>query len=202
MGTAMSSSGSAGSPTFSSMLDSPIIFDAEAGFSSVGTQGYLQARREDPIPPCPPNAAGWFSKVYSEVTQKNLGAAFNALLSVFLELEGVYGWLNCGGKGLGTLHRPPQVAAWVTAGRGRGGAMGNGVGPAIPSLAEFEDLWWKWWGELQPDWRVSDPQPGRLKRDMWPAGGLENWQTLRHPGPNGALSLIATLCWWGIKAKS
>ncbi|KAJ7717300.1 hypothetical protein DFH07DRAFT_762058, partial [Mycena maculata] len=151
----------------------------------------------------------WFRRVYAEVSQENLGVSYNSLLTLFTQVERGYKWEK-GGKGLATLHRPPQVGAWVTAGRGaRGGAMRNGVGPAILDLAVFEEQWWQWWSGLQPMWRVAakgntgngKATSLRFSRDLYPAAGSDAWQSLRHPGPNGALSLVGTLYWWGVKLQ-
>ncbi|KAJ7741970.1 hypothetical protein DFH07DRAFT_750702 [Mycena maculata] len=160
----------------------------------------------DIIPPCPSDAAEWFSKVYREVSQCNLGGGFNALLGVLIDLERTYKWDKGtkGGKGLSTLNCPLQLSVWITAGRGgRGGVLGNGVGPTIASLAVYDTNWWKWWDGLQPAWRIADRgRPGRFIRDVYPAGKPEDtYLPTHHPGPNGALSLVATLYWWGGKVR-
>ncbi|KAK6977646.1 hypothetical protein R3P38DRAFT_2580004 [Favolaschia claudopus] len=107
------------------------------------------------------------------------------------DLEKEYKWKG-GQKGLSTRYRPPQVASWITAGRG-------GVGPTLSDIGGYDESWWKWWAGLQPAWRVLDAErAGRFQREVYPeGGGEENWQTLRFPGNNGALSLVASLYWWG-----
>ncbi|KAJ7733215.1 hypothetical protein DFH07DRAFT_702051, partial [Mycena maculata] len=180
--------------------------DTSGGAISLGHNGQQDVAFEsdDDVPACAADAPFWFSKVYPEVSQHNLGSGFNALLRVFIDVERSYGWVK-GGKGLATLNRPPQLSAWITAGRGSrggGGVMANGIGPAIPSVVVFDMRWWQWWGSLQPPWRLSDSRRPRERylRDMYPASpGAQGGQSLRHPGPNGALSLIATLYWWGVK---
>ncbi|KAJ7068956.1 hypothetical protein B0H15DRAFT_764748, partial [Mycena belliarum] len=142
----------------------------------------------------------WFRAVYGEITAKNLGGTFNALLVVYAELEQTYKWDKGSSKGLGKLNRPTAVDKWVGVARGaRSGAMANGVGPPIGSIAKYEESWWRWWGGLQPDWRVSHAgRPGQFARVMGPGSDDTNsWATLRHPGVNGVLSLLASLYWWG-----
>ncbi|KAJ7226780.1 hypothetical protein GGX14DRAFT_693001 [Mycena pura] len=140
---------------------------------------------EDPIPLCPEDAAPWFKALYAEVTYKNLGRLFNALLRVFVDLERNFQWQKGAGKSLGSKNRPSQIASWVSVGRGtRGGPMGKGAGPCIGSVADFEKEWWLWWGTLQPKWRE------RIGAN------------LRFPGQNGALNLVATLYWWGMKLST
>ncbi|KAJ7649147.1 hypothetical protein DFH06DRAFT_918972, partial [Mycena polygramma] len=150
--------------------------------------------------PAPPNEAeAWFKARYAEVSKKDLGDSFNAVLRLFIELERGYRWTVGAVRGLSSTNRPSQVASWVSLGRGgRGGWISNGVGPKIVSLAVFDAAWWAWWKELQPKWRVQDGgRPGRFTRDTYPPRRKENWSSLRHPGQNGVLSLVATLYWWG-----
>ncbi|KAJ6447641.1 hypothetical protein C8R47DRAFT_999749, partial [Mycena vitilis] len=96
--------------------------------------------------------------------------------------------------------RPAQLSAWVRAGRGvrPPGPLGNGVGPAIQSLAVYDAEWWRWWASFQPNWRTKDSgTPGRFLREAYPQSGKDAWEDMRRPGPNGALSFVATLYWWG-----
>ncbi|KAJ6487265.1 hypothetical protein C8R47DRAFT_979203 [Mycena vitilis] len=152
----------------------------------------------DSIPPCPAEAKQWFKDVYKEITAKDLGDSYNAVLRLLIDLERVYRWEVGAVRGLSTTNRPQQVATWVNLGRGgRGGWISNGVGPPIESLTIFDDLWWKWWGGMQPEWRVADAgTPGRFTRDRYPTKKAD-WACLRHPGKNGFLTVVATLYWWG-----
>ncbi|KAJ7664353.1 hypothetical protein DFH06DRAFT_986198 [Mycena polygramma] len=152
----------------------------------------------DSIPPCPAEAKQWFKDVYKEITAKDLGDSYNAVLRLLIDLERVYRWEVGAVRGLSMTNRPQQVTTWVNLGRrGRGGWISNGVGPPIESLAIFDDLWWKWWGGMQPEWRVADAgTPGRFTRDHYPTKKAD-WACLRHPGKNGFLTVVATLYWWG-----
>ncbi|KAJ7081098.1 hypothetical protein C8R43DRAFT_850939, partial [Mycena crocata] len=153
---------------------------------------------------CPPEAANWLRTVYKEVSGelsgKKLGGIFNALLGVFLELEKGYGYKNPL-RGLPRMDRPTEADAWINGARGsRGGLIVNGAGPVILSVVVFEERWWKWWGSLQPAWRKKAVgRLGRFTRDEYPPqGNAADWETLRFPGQNGALTLVATLYWWGM----
>ncbi|KAK7028486.1 hypothetical protein R3P38DRAFT_3190082 [Favolaschia claudopus] len=157
-----------------------------------------------PAPPgCPADAADWFKAVYAEVSTVPLGQPFNTLLEGWTNLERAYGW-ESGRRGLPSDGRPSQVSSWVSLARGsRGGSMGEGRGPTLADTVKFEKEWWGWWGKLQPEWRVRDEQrEGRWARDERPATGPDTWTSLRFPGPNGILSLVACLFWWGKKLKS
>ncbi|KAK6992993.1 hypothetical protein R3P38DRAFT_3224405 [Favolaschia claudopus] len=151
-------------------------------------------------PECPDDAATWFREVYPQITFKKLGDNFNALLVALTELERAYKWEKLA-SGLGTTSRPTQIYLWVRAGRGlRGGPMSQGAGPTIGSVVKFEQTWWAWWEGLQPPWRKREPGiPKRFERVSYPEARRENWESLRAPGPNGALNLVASLYWWGVK---
>ncbi|KAJ7678248.1 hypothetical protein DFH06DRAFT_975852 [Mycena polygramma] len=151
------------------------------------------------IPPCPSDASAWFQGVYGEITKAELGDTYNGLLRLLIGVERSYGFIVGSPRGLTSTNRPIQVSKWVGQGRGlRGGWMSNGVGPTIDSVAVFDAEWWKWWGAMQPGWRVKDVgTPGRFTRGTYAAADKANWASLRHPGQNGIVSLVATLYWWG-----
>ncbi|KAK6967168.1 hypothetical protein R3P38DRAFT_3244642 [Favolaschia claudopus] len=164
------------------------------------------ARTNEPLPPaCPSDAPEYFAQVYAEVSTTGLGEDFNALLTSLSSLEKAYKWAKWekGGvsKGLRTTNRPQQVQAWVQAGRGSRGVMGGGAGPTLSDTQAFGETWWGWWRGMQPVWRKPNDGSTGFLRDSFPAGGGENWMTLRFPGPNGALSLIASLFWWGKRLR-
>src|SRR5205807_2193156 len=83
--------------------------------------------------------------------------------------------------------RPPELNRWIGAGRWRGKA------PVVSNHAAFSAAWWAWWMSLQPTWR-------ELSLSGRPTIGLygEDWSTLKYPGQNGMLSIVATLAWWGV----
>ncbi|KAK7017447.1 hypothetical protein R3P38DRAFT_2785216 [Favolaschia claudopus] len=121
-------------------------------------------------PPPPADAPEAFQQVYREVTAFALGDRFNALLQAWWKLESLE--LDNGGAG---ASRRLYVG--------------------------YSKAWWQWWGGLQPTWRVVDEaRGGRFRRLAYPEGGeVKNWESLRFPGHNGALSLVASLYWWGVK---
>ncbi|KAK6997417.1 hypothetical protein R3P38DRAFT_2797729 [Favolaschia claudopus] len=160
--------------------------------------------KDPPPPPCPEDAGDWFRAVYPEVTAEPVGDCFNHLLIAWAGLEQTYSWVKkapSGRSSLGTTGRPSQVALWIGAGRGlRGGPMREGAGPTIGSVVKFEETWWQWWSALQPAWRVRDGgHPGRFSREEYGGKTREDWETLRAPGQNGMLSVVAALYWWGVK---
>ncbi|KAJ7033628.1 hypothetical protein C8F04DRAFT_957319 [Mycena alexandri] len=174
------------------------------GNSGSEEDGELErARWDETIPPCPVGAADWFVSTYTQITKVQLGGVFNSLLASYGELERSYNWAKGGNNSLGKKdNRPVQLSQWVAAGRGsRGGKMGED-GPTIDSLAVYDDRWWRWWGKLQPGWRVgSAGNAGRFVRTSYPPQERPNWASLHLPGPNGILGVVATLYWWGKKVK-
>ncbi|KAJ6542993.1 hypothetical protein B0H19DRAFT_898029, partial [Mycena capillaripes] len=151
---------------------------------------------------CPAGAAQWFSDVYTEVSGHNLGGIYNTLLAVWGELERAFKYEKSGAKApwnAKNANRPAVLEKWVKAGHGMWGTLGNGVAPPIGAIAVFDAAWWRWWGGVQPSWRVKDTgNAQRFLRGNYLDATVENWATLRHPGPNGALSFVATLYWWGM----
>ncbi|KAK6974631.1 hypothetical protein R3P38DRAFT_2583930, partial [Favolaschia claudopus] len=138
------------------------------------------------------------------VTETPVGECFNNLLVAWAELERAYAWVkkpSTGRLALSAASRPTQVVLWIGAGRGlRGGPMRNGAGPTIGSVVKFEQNWWSWWATLQPPWRVRDRgHPERFSREEYGGKTQEDWETLRVPGVNGMLSVVAALYWWGVK---
>ncbi|KAJ7073293.1 hypothetical protein B0H15DRAFT_793063 [Mycena belliarum] len=154
------------------------------------------------MPPCPADAPQWVKAVYAEISGDSPGTTYNGLVGLWLSLEKLYGFSQGrSGGGLPKSSRPAALSAWITAGRGgRGGPLSKGVGPPIGPLAAYDETWWRWWGTLQPKWRKENGRrPGHFLRDTYPESASKNWTTLRHPGQNGVLSLVASLYWWGKK---
>ncbi|KAJ7734663.1 hypothetical protein B0H16DRAFT_1467509 [Mycena metata] len=130
-----------------------------------------------------------------------IGGNFNSLLALFSELERVYNW-DKGKKNqeLGKVNRPAAVSSWISRTRGSRSRPEADTVPKIPSLAVYEQDWWKWWATLQPTWRLPDVgRPDRFTRGSYPPPQRENWHPLRVPGQNGVLSVVAALYWWGLK---
>ncbi|KAJ7665348.1 hypothetical protein DFH06DRAFT_985513 [Mycena polygramma] len=156
--------------------------------------------RVEPAPP--PPFKSWLSKdLYFEVSAANLGGGYDGLLEVWTSLERAFKYEKSSGKvpwNAKTASRPVSLEKWVRVGRGLRGTMGKGEGPDIGNVQAFEQGWWQWWAGVQPGWREKDVgRVDRFIRGGYPAPTGETWNALRHPGPNGALSFVATLYWWG-----
>ncbi|KAJ7081899.1 hypothetical protein C8R43DRAFT_1142883 [Mycena crocata] len=133
----------------------------------------------------PPKAAAWFKNALTELSRHRLGPAYRRLLSEWVELERGYRFCN-GTKRLTTVERPTEVETWIRDGRGRTLEIVK-----IADVAEFAPSWWTWWKRLQPSWRVGE------KGELLTPEERGEWGDLVAPGPNGMLSVVATLYWWG-----
>ncbi|KAF8193117.1 hypothetical protein K438DRAFT_1589591 [Mycena galopus ATCC 62051] len=84
-------------------------------------------------------------------------------------------------KTLPTAGRPKQVSEWVKNAR---------KGILKVKIESFAVQWWKWWATINPSWRrVVD---GKLVKE-----GEGPWASLKCPGQNGLLNVLACLKWWG-----
>ncbi|KAJ7484892.1 hypothetical protein B0H11DRAFT_1648010, partial [Mycena galericulata] len=141
------------------------------------------------VPPeCPPKAAEWFVHALGQMTQKDLGGHFNAVLAAWIRLEKACRW-ETPNHYLSAKGRPEQVTKWIAAARGR-----KAPAPAVTNVAAYAKGWWIWWDSLQPEWRTRDPD------GMWKIHELYDgdWDDkLLHWGPNGTLSVVASLYFWG-----
>jgi hypothetical protein len=83
-------------------------------------------------------------------------------------------------KGFGAEGRPEEIQTWIRYAR-------KGT-PKIKDMNKFAKEWQAWWTRLNPEWRIDD---GALLKE---ARG--SWETLRKPGANGFLGVLAGLKWW------
>ncbi|KAJ7798995.1 hypothetical protein B0H13DRAFT_2503957 [Mycena leptocephala] len=70
------------------------------------------------LPPCPPDALPWFIHAHGQVTQRELGCHYHALLGAWIRVEHASRFEN-GPTNLSTKGRPVQVGNWGAALRGK-----------------------------------------------------------------------------------
>ncbi|KAJ7020549.1 hypothetical protein C8F04DRAFT_974155, partial [Mycena alexandri] len=139
-------------------------------------------------PACPPHAAEWFTYAHSEMTRRNLGAHFNAVLAAWGRIEAASRFEHSSGA-ISKQFRPEQVNRWIQCGRGRKGKADT----SVPNPAQYERQWWAWWNSLQLGWRGKD-----LQGDWAVVGPYgKEWEGLLFWGQNGVLSIMASLYFWG-----
>ncbi|KAJ7280550.1 hypothetical protein C8J57DRAFT_1009016, partial [Mycena rebaudengoi] len=136
---------------------------------------------------CPAKAPEWFCLARLELTKRDLGPHFHAVLNAWTRIEAAsrfqHAETNLPHKG-----RPAQVGRWIAAQRGA-----RAANTAVTDLAEYAEQWRTWWGSLQPEWRSREAD------GLWGIGvsyGAE-WGELYQWGVNGVLSLLAALYFWG-----
>ncbi|KAJ7178512.1 hypothetical protein C8R43DRAFT_850889, partial [Mycena crocata] len=136
----------------------------------------------------PPRAPDWFTWAFGQITEPHLGPHFIAAVAAWTRLETACKFEQPTHR-LSTEGRPGEVGIWIGRGRGR-----KGGSPTVTDPAAFGLIWWGWWDALQPTWRVKDAD-GR-----WALGEARvgEWEDpLLHWGPNGLLSVLAGLYFWG-----
>lgn len=91
--------------------------------------------------------------------------------------------------------RPEEWSRWV--GKTRQGERTYHQTPPIADPAEFGIALVKWWNSMQPLTRQSSsggiPQAIGLTKTI----PKEDWLSLRRAGPNGLVSVMTLLVWWG-----
>ncbi|KJA13066.1 hypothetical protein HYPSUDRAFT_209854 [Hypholoma sublateritium FD-334 SS-4] len=129
----------------------------------------------------------WFRKAISMLASKDLGGGWLALISAWRRFEKAAGYSEA--AILSSEGRPPCVGAWISRARS----------PKYqPPLSEknLEDLdhsFWTWWRTLQPHHRKDvDAEDGSML-----LRNVGDMHTIRKPGKNGILSVLAALWFWG-----
>ncbi|KAH9846594.1 hypothetical protein C2E23DRAFT_872276 [Lenzites betulinus] len=126
----------------------------------------------------------WVREAFDHMESKGYGHAFMRVVEWWVVLEHSYKWATST-KGLGTEHRPPEVAHWLRVLRRR-----LDRSPTIEDDAAYAAQWWNWWTQLQPEWR-------QLDADGRPVIGEDgDWDSLKSPGKNGVLIVLLSLVWW------
>lgn len=88
--------------------------------------------------------------------------------------------------------RPEEWSQWAA--KTRNGARQY---DAIPFIADSADLGFavaKWWNEMQPTFRKGD---GNIPAAIYNTDDGSVWDPLRRSGPNGLVSIMTLLVWWG-----
>lgn len=130
----------------------------------------------------------WINNAVSILQTTKLGPEWDLLLSNWLKFEERTQFQE-GGLRLGAKRRPLLVANWIQY------ARNPTFHAEIKNVAAFAADFSAWWQGLQPGWRRanSDDQTPRQ---------AEEWDSIRRPGLNGLLSVVAALFFWGSAVQS
>ncbi|KAJ6450232.1 hypothetical protein C8R47DRAFT_1230344 [Mycena vitilis] len=138
----------------------------------------------------PPNAPPWLEKNVTWLMQDELGCHYRALLVALVALEAKFGFDEANNGALSAKKRPTQVTAWVNRGRDR-----MKYPPSVSDVDAYGLEWAAWWDSLQPVWRERGGDGYWAVGGSW--GGPDKWDPLEAPGPNGCISVVAGLFFWG-----
>jgi len=132
------------------------------------------------------NAPAWFTNAVRMFNEPSLDLSWTELVELWSSFEQKESYTEAGK--LSPKNRPAVVGQWIA--RARPG----GWRPNIADLPGFERQFQQWWVTIQPVWRVSDR---KLLKDV--VNG--DWDSLRRPGLNGIVSVLAALFYWGLAVK-
>ncbi|KAJ7829903.1 hypothetical protein B0H13DRAFT_1655420, partial [Mycena leptocephala] len=123
-----------------------------------------------------------------------LGCHFTSILAALVRLETSFGFDEETYSAVPADHRPKPITTWIKGGR----TTKTKKIPAISNVARYADQWYQWWDFLQPDWRRRDRGGNWASGGDAIYGGDNEWGLLDKPGPNGCLSVVAGLYFWGV----
>lgn len=142
----------------------------------------------------PSVCASWFEDAFKTMAKNKLGPEWDNILQLLLRFESRSGSIpKLGPAKFGTAGRPAQVAWWIKRARKPDPEVED------EDAVDFGEDWWNWWKGMQPAWRgiqdVVGPITSRFRK------GSGDWEALNNTGPNGFLSIVAALGWWGSTRK-
>ncbi|KAJ7863692.1 hypothetical protein B0H13DRAFT_1534162, partial [Mycena leptocephala] len=130
----------------------------------------------------------WLPETLEVLSRRDLGVHYRSLLETLIRVEELFGFEEMLRKGVAKELRPKEVSVWI----------GNAYDAAITDLDDYAIWWQTWWDSLQPTWRGRQGEQWRIYEEFdrnW------DWGTLASKGPNGGLSIVASLYFWGAARK-
>ncbi|KAJ7030559.1 hypothetical protein C8F04DRAFT_1186605 [Mycena alexandri] len=132
------------------------------------------------------DAPAWLAGCVKLLSMKDLGCHFTALLATLVKLETKFGFE--------TAPSEPLPAETVqNQGRDRTKKI-----PPIANVAKYAKQWQAWWNLLQPASRRRDHDGNLMTGGEARYGASDAWGVLDVQGPNGWLSVVASLYFWGV----
>lgn len=93
-------------------------------------------------------------------------------------------------------NRPEEWTKWTA--KSRNGCRAYHHTPVIANAVEFGTAVSRWWHELQPAFRKTNGvRPADTFTPSDKCSTSDVWAPLRKGGPNGLVSLMTMLVWWG-----
>ncbi|KAJ7175673.1 hypothetical protein C8R46DRAFT_863709, partial [Mycena filopes] len=140
----------------------------------------------------PPEATQWLRDALRVLARRDLGIHFRVLMETLIRLETRFGFDRVPRNGVLKHLRPEEVTTWIASARGARSPRAYGAG--VRSIGGYALRWMAWWDSLQPAWRGREANGRWMQDEVQP--GMD-WGSLSSPGPNGCLSLVAALYFWG-----
>ncbi|KAF7966208.1 hypothetical protein HWV62_39670 [Athelia sp. TMB] len=143
--------------------------------------------------------ASWLGAPLLQISGQSIGDGYLHVLDLLCKVEASYKFKKLTtsfqrADGKKVLNKPQELADWVRDGRGRR------LKPLVKDAEVMEKAWWDYWLAIQPTWRgIARPLATTPYSDLPP--GLDCWDPLTCPGPNGLLGVVMCLYWWGCTAK-
>ncbi|KAJ3526582.1 hypothetical protein NMY22_g10106 [Coprinellus aureogranulatus] len=140
---------------------------------------------------------GWFEAATKSLRELSLGQGFSEMRDKWEKLEVM---LGCGNISRGSLpdskKRPKEWARWAS--KTWQGMRCYDSAPDIEDPADIGLTTTLWWSSFQPSFRASDgPYPKAIYSDPDAEVNVDVWAPIRKSGPNGFVSMVMLLAWWG-----
>ncbi|KAG6818766.1 hypothetical protein H0H93_002005 [Arthromyces matolae] len=136
----------------------------------------------------------WVNAAIAHFTTRDLGPEWTECVVAWQNFEKVLGYRSA--KGLpGTKKRPEEWQRWTTKSK----RLYSDT-PTIRDPMEFGLAVVKWWKEIQPPVRQESTTLMPLAIKDIPNPDENMWTALRKGGPNGMITLVTLLAWWGQRA--
>ena len=96
--------------------------------------------------------------------------------------------------------RPEEWSKWTAKARGRERPYQDP--PKIADPAEFGTAFVKWWNAMQPAFRQSPDGMPQAFYSPPATDGKNAWAQLQRAGPNGLVTVMVLLFWWGTSLET
>ncbi|KAF6745137.1 hypothetical protein DFP72DRAFT_1077736 [Ephemerocybe angulata] len=142
----------------------------------------------------------WFNNAVSDLLKDDLGKDWSDLVQKWTKLESLLGFGKSAKGPLPVKLRPEEWVQWTH--KGKQGLRFHDKPPFVADPLEFGIAIRKWWVSIQPAFRGPSDGPMPLPVYSTAASTIQSWSEVRKSGPNGLLSLLMLLLWWGRAASA
>jgi hypothetical protein len=174
--------------------------------------------KENVSPDMPP---AWAISAKNHLLGAELGAEWRVCIQGWIDLEKMLGYGAVAGARVCTyfpafLHsdlidasqaalpaialRPEEWLKWAAKARGHEQLYQHP--PKIADSAEFGIAFVKWWNAMQPAFRQSPDGMPRALYNPAATDAKDTWAQLQRAGPNGLVTVMTLLFWWGTLLKT